>query len=128
MVNKDVQQKLCTEPKSTVNETIQFAIAYQKGTMPQKSFDKLERPNIKSEGTEVNNIITSTTRNWGPTKKCFRCEGIFTPQHLKDCKAMGVTCMMCGKKGHFAESCQTEGAGAFAKNREVPKPPQEFNE
>ena len=29
MNNKDVQQKLCTEPKSTIADTIQFAISYE---------------------------------------------------------------------------------------------------
>ena len=89
VANKEVQQKLCKEAKTTVNDTIQFAIAYE-GTIQQQSFDKLERPNKKTEASEVNNVNQSTKR-WGPTKKCFRCEGIFTPRHLKDCKAMGVT-------------------------------------
>ena len=56
MANKEVQQKLCTDPKQTVNGTIQFAIAYGEGTIRQQSFDKLERPNINTEATEVNNI------------------------------------------------------------------------
>ena len=61
MAKKHVQQKLCTEPKTTVNETIQFAIAYEEGTTRQTSIDKLERPNLKSKATEVNNI-------WGLTR------------------------------------------------------------
>ena len=123
MINQDVQQKLCTEPKATAPETIQFAIAYEEGTLIQQSFGMLDKPNIKTEGTEVKNINQNNKR-WGPTKKCFRCEGIFTPQHLKECKALGVTCMKCGKKGHFARCCQTKGAGTFAKSCKVAKPPQ----
>ena len=42
MMNKVVQQKVCTEPKATVQENIEFAIAYERGTIRQKSFDKLE--------------------------------------------------------------------------------------
>ena len=46
MVNQEVQQKLCTEPKPTVEETIQFAVAYEEGTYRQQSFGMLEKPNI----------------------------------------------------------------------------------
>ena len=33
MNNKDVQQKLCSEPKSTIADTIQFAISYEEGAL-----------------------------------------------------------------------------------------------
>ena len=122
MNNKEVQQKLCTEPKTTIADTIQFAISYEEGSLRQQTFDKLDKPNIKVEPNEINNINTGTKR-WGPTKKCFRCEAPFSPQHLKECKAMGITCIKCGKKGHFAKCCQTKGAGKFAKSRKVIKAP-----
>ena len=35
MNNKEVQQKLCTEPKTTIAETIQFAKSYEEGAMRQ---------------------------------------------------------------------------------------------
>ena len=120
--NKDVQQKLCTEPKSTNADTIQFAISYEKGALRQQSFEKMDKPNIKPEPNEINNITTGTKR-WGHTKNCFRCAAPFSPQHLKECKTMGITCMKCGKKGHFAKCCQTTGAGNFAKSRKVTKAP-----
>ena len=123
MANQDVQQKLCTDPKPTAEETIQFAIAYEEGTYRQQSFGMLDKPNIKTEPTEVNNINQNNKR-WGPVKKCFRCKGVYNQQHLKKCKAIGITCMKCGKKGHFARCCQTRGAGTFAKSRKVAKPPQ----
>ena len=72
MINQDVQQKLCTEPKATATETIQFAIAYEEFTLRQQSFGMLDKPNIKTEATEVNNI-NQTNKRCGPTKKCFRC-------------------------------------------------------
>ena len=122
MNNKDVQQKLCTEPKSTIADTIQVAISYEEGALRQQSFEKLDKPNIKPEPNEIKTITTGTKR-WGPTKKCFRCEAPFSPQQLKECKAMGITFMKCGKKGHFAKCCQTRGAGNFAKSRKVTKAP-----
>ena len=82
----------------------------------------MDKPNIKPEPNEINNIKSGTKR-WGPTKKCFRCEAPFSPQHLKECKAMGITCVKCGKKGHFAKCCQTRGAGNFAKSRKIVKAP-----
>ena len=122
MNNKEVQQKLCTEPKTTIADRTQFAISYEEGSLRQQTFDKLDKPNIKVEPNEINNINTGT-KCWGPTKKCFRCEAPFSPRHLKECKAMGITCIKCGKKGHFAKCCQTNGAGIFAKSRKVIKAP-----
>ena len=122
MNNKDVQQKLCTGPKSTIADTIQFAISYEAGALRQQSFEKMDKLNIKPEPNEINDI-TSGTKRWGPTKKCFRCQAPFSPQHLKECKAMGIPCMNCGKKGHFAKCCQTRGAGNLAKSRNVTKAP-----
>ena len=122
MTNQDVQQKLCTEPKATAAETIQFAVAYEEGTMRQQSFGMMDKSNLKTEVTDVNNINQSNKR-WGPAKKCFRCEGVFTPQHQEG-EALGVICMKCGKKGQFARCCQTKGAGTFAKSCKVAKPPQ----
>ena len=44
MINREVQQKLCTEPKATVNDNIQFAIAYEEGTIRQQLFNCKEKP------------------------------------------------------------------------------------
>ena len=98
MTNKEVQQKLCTEPETTVQRNIEFVIAYEEGTVRQKSFVKLEKINVKSEVGEKNNVNQSANKKWGPTKKCFRCEAPFATKHLKECKAMGITCMKCGKR------------------------------
>ena len=125
MSNKDVQQKLCTEPKATIADTIHFAISYEEGALRQQSFDNLDKPNIKAEPSEINNIIAGVKR-WGPNKKYFRCAAPFNPQHFKECKAMGIKCMKCGKKGHFAKCCQTEGAGSFAKSRKVTEAPAQL--
>ena len=122
LINKEVQQKLCTEPKTTERQykvcdsirrgNYQTTIIRQHGKTQNKNRiagNKQHKPKCKKMGT---------------AKKCFRCEGIFTPQHLKECKAIGITCMKCGKKGHFAKCCQTKGPGNFAKSRKVAKPPQ----
>ena len=42
MINKEVQQKLCTEPKTTLNDNIQLAIAYEEGALRQQAFDNME--------------------------------------------------------------------------------------
>ena len=67
MTNKEVQQKLCTEPKGTVADNIQFAIAYEEGIIKQQSFDQLEKPQIKAEVNVINN--TNTNKRWGPPKE-----------------------------------------------------------
>ena len=127
MSNKDVQQKLCTEPKATIADTIQFAISYKEGALRQQPFDNLDKQNIKAEPSEINNINVGVKR-WGQVKKYFRCEAPFNPQHLKECKAMGITCMKCGKKGHFAKFCQSKSAGVFAKSRNVTKATAQRNQ
>ena len=62
MVNKEVQQKLCTELKGTVQETIQLAIDYEEEAIRQQSFDKREKPNIKTGTSEVNSINKGAKR------------------------------------------------------------------
>ena len=64
MNNKEVQQKLCTEPKDTIAETIQFAISCEEWAMRQQPFDKFDKSNIKGEQNEINNISTGVKR-WG---------------------------------------------------------------
>ena len=123
MNHKKVQQKWCKEPKDTIAKPIQFAIFYEEGAMRQQSFDKLDKPNIKAEPNEINNIKTQKSNAGDPLKKCFRCEAPFSPQHLKERKAIGITCMKCGKKDHFAKCCQTKGAGNAAQSRKVVKAP-----
>ena len=56
MSNEDVQQKLSTKPKTTVAETIQFAIAYEEGTIRQHSFDQLEKPQTEIEVNSKNKV------------------------------------------------------------------------
>ena len=75
MSDKDVQQNLCTEPKATNADTIQFAISYEEGASRQQSFDNLDKPNLKAESSEINNKNAGVKR--GPNKKCFRCEAPF---------------------------------------------------
>ena len=36
---------------------------------------------------------------------------------------MRITCMKCGRKGHFTKCCQTKGAGNFAKSKKTIKAP-----
>ena len=95
MANKEVRQKLSTEPKPTVNETIQFAIAYEEGSIRQQSFDKLERPNMKTEAIGRNNI--NQLQKDGAPQGNSSVVKTFTPQHLKECRSIGVTYMKCGK-------------------------------
>ena len=38
MANKQVQEKLCAEPKETPAEALQFAIAFEDGLKRQKSY------------------------------------------------------------------------------------------
>ena len=108
MINKEVQQKLCSEPKLTVNDKVQFAIAYEEGTIRQQSFDNMEKPKKETEPPEINNINQNAKRS-GPANECFRCEGVFTPQYLKECNAIGITCMKCGKRDTLRSAAKQKG-------------------
>ena len=105
-------------------EIIHFAKSYEEGASRQQSFDKLDKPNMKAEPNEINNIRTGIKR-WEPTKKCFRCEALLSPQHLMECKAMGITCIKRRKKCHYAKCCQTNGTGNFLKSRKIIKAPSQ---
>ena len=48
MKNLTVQEKLCTEPKANPQEALAFAIAFEEGTIRQKSYGDT-KPEIKIE-------------------------------------------------------------------------------
>ena len=58
MSNKDVPQKLCTEPKATIADTIQFTISFEEGALRKQLCAKLDNPNLftKADPSELNNI------------------------------------------------------------------------
>ena len=55
--NKEVEQKLSTEPKETIVQRIHLAIACEERAIKQDAFDKMEMPYKIPEINEVNNII-----------------------------------------------------------------------
>ena len=65
----------------------------------------------KISGRAINKIRPYSFRNLkkcnnpkknDETKKCYRCGSPFKPNHIKDCKAINLKCLNCGKIGHFA--------------------------
>ena len=44
------------------------------------------------------NRINQMEQKVGHHQKSLRCEAIFSPQNLKECKAKGITCSTCGKR------------------------------
>ena len=90
-----MQERLCTEPKGTPEEMLQFAVAFEEGLKRQASNQdcKLE---VKSEPISVS-TITKTG------KVCFRCGAHnFTMQHIPQCKAVKDKCRKCGNEQPFA--------------------------
>ena len=96
MKNLAVQQKLCTEPKATPREALEFAIAFEEGSLRQKSYGE-SKIEIKTE--PVCNVIKR--------KDCLRC-GMenFTMEHLKVCRAKGKQGNKCGMTAHFGRVCK----------------------
>ena len=96
MKNLAVQEKLCTEPKTNPKYALEFAIAYEEGTLRQKSYGE-NKLTIKSEP------ICTVAK----TKDCLRCgKDNFSMEHLKVCPAKGKQCNKCGVKGHFGRVCR----------------------
>ena len=96
MKNLFVQEKLCTESKATSIDALDFATAYEEGTLRQKSYGET-KVQIKSEPVCV------------VTKKedCLRCgTKNFSMEHLKVCPAKGKKCNKRGVVGHFGGVCQ----------------------
>ena len=88
MMNKEVQQKVCTESEETQAETIQFAKAYEEGTIRQQSFDKMEKRNIKTKINEMNHINQGGKR-WGSNDGVLDVKQSFASEHFIACKAIG---------------------------------------
>ena len=94
--NQTVQEKVCTEHKAFPQEALAFAIAFEEGTIRQKSYGDT-KPQIKIEPVCAIN----------ERKNCLRC-GMenFTMEHLKTCKAKGKQCNKCGMTGCFGKVCR----------------------
>ena len=111
MANKQVQEKLCTEPKETPAEALQFAIAFEDGLKRQKSYGYInQEPKVKEEPI----CAISSNNN---TRECWRCgAGNFTLDHLKRCKAPEAMCNYCGRKGHLERVCNQKKKDTYPKN------------
>ena len=130
MNNKQVQEKLCTEPKENPAEALQFAIAFEDGLKRQNSYGYIsQEPKIKEE--PICAVSTSKQR------ECWRCEaGNFTLDDLSKCKAPNAMCNYCGRKGHLERVCNQKknvsntkvGKSRGIGNRVQRVDPEEFDE
>ena len=100
MNNKQEREKLCTEPKETPAEALQFAIAFEDGLKRQRSYGYInQEPRVKDDPV----CAISSSNN---SKECWRCGAVnFTLDHMKKCKANNVMCNHCGRKGHLERVC-----------------------
>ena len=98
MDNKALQERLCTEPKDSPEETLQFAVAFEESIKGQASHGecKLE---IRSKTNPVCAISN-------PEKVCFRCGAHNSiPQCIPQCETAEEECGKCGTTGNFARCC-----------------------
>ena len=121
MANKQVQEKLCTEPKDNLNEVLQFAIAFEDGLRRQKTYGYIAQDHKIKEET-----ICTVSGNKQNDRECGRYgAGNSTMEHLKVCKSQSAMCNYCGRKGHlervrnqkkndnFMKSAKTRQTGKF---------------
>ena len=93
--NKQVQEKLCTEPKETPAEALHFAIAFEDGLKRQKPYGYINKE-TKVKEEPICAVGNSNSR------ECWRCDaGNFTLGNLKRWKAPDARCIYCGRKGHL---------------------------
>ena len=103
MSNKQVQEKICTEPKDNQLDELQFAIAFEDGMKKQKTYGYItQEAKVKEEPVCA---ISGNRQNNG---ECWRCgAGNFTPDHVKMRRAADAKCNYCGRNGHL-ERVQSE--------------------
>ena len=98
MINKQVHEKLCTEPNKNPAEALQFAIGFEDGLKRQKSYGYINQ--------EMKNEEPVCAINNNNQRECWRCgAGNFTLDHLSKCKAPNAMCNYCGRKGHLEKVC-----------------------
>ena len=97
MANKQVQEKLCTEPKDNPADALQYAIAVEDGIKRQNSYGYINKETkIKEEPTCSK---SSSSQNH---RECWRCgAGNFTLDH----KILNAMCNYCGRKSHLERAC-----------------------
>ena len=101
MNNKNVQQKLCTEPKDDPQEAFRFAVAYEEGISQHKAYENATKE-IKSEP------VYTVTEKKNP---CKRCGLELSQNHLTVCKAKNERCRNCSTIGRFARMCKRPKSG-----------------
>ena len=108
--NKQVQEKLCTEPKETPAEALHFAIAFEDGLKRQTSYGYInQEPRLEDEP-----VCAVSTSN---SSECRRCgAGNITLNHLQRCKATEATCNNCGRKGHLERVCNQMKKDTYLKS------------
>ena len=101
MANKQVQGKLCTEPKDNPADALQFAIAFEDGLKRQRTYGYInQEPKVKMEP------VCSISGSRQNERECWRCGAPnFTMDHLNRCKAPNSMCDYCGQKGHLEKGC-----------------------
>ena len=112
MANKQVQEKLCTEPKDNPADDLQFAIAFEDGLKRIYGYINQEKK-IKEEP------VCSVSGVKQNSRECWRCGAAnFTLDHLDRCEAPNSMCNYCGKKGHLEKVCNRKSDNQnFCKNR-----------
>ena len=107
MTNIEVQTRLTTEPKTTPNEVLEFAKAYEQGLIRQKTYESptaIKDEPVYNVDRRQNNYTRQGQKTGNP--KCYRCGADFTPAHQKECRAKNEICSKCKRKGHYARCCR----------------------
>ena len=103
MSNKQVQERLCTEPRENPRDALQFAIAFEEGIRRQKTIGQ-PCTSVKVKEEPVFMVAGHKDK-----KECWRCgAGNFTAAHLKVCRAPETNCNYCGIKRHFEKCCNSK--------------------
>ena len=102
MNNKEVQEKLCTEPKDPDQE-LEFVIAFEEGVKRQKAYGAQAPDSVK---TVVKSEPVYAVEKTNHPRECYRC-GVanFTMEHVNFCMATNHRCKFSKVVGHEEKCC-----------------------
>lgn len=103
--DKKLQLKLLDGKDQPLNNVVDTCKVFEAAAANKMLLDKnSNQVKCVTEQQQQSETVNAITR------RCYNCGfSPFSPSHLRDCKANGVTCTLCSKTGHFSKWCKSKG-------------------
>ncbi|XP_055685560.1 uncharacterized protein K02A2.6-like [Lutzomyia longipalpis] len=99
-----MKEKLLSTPDITLNQAIDFCLAYELALAQKEAI-------IKSEKVDKSEVKVDAIQKEAPKEKSgkeYDCQRCGRKHAFRRCPAFGKECRKCGEKGHFANCCKKE--------------------